>query len=188
MPGNGKIAHLPPEIREHLSRRLEQGETGKSLVQWLNQLPEVKAVLAARFGGRPINEPNLCKWKAHGHRQWLARSHAIDDARHLSQHATELTKLSPERLTDNLAQVLAARYAAAIADWNGESSQEFRQKLRDLRSLCHDIIDLRRGDHRAARIDLTYDQMELQAAREILASSADSNAEINPKTQPINLD
>ena len=184
MPGNGKISHLSPEIREQLSRRLEQGETGKSLVQWLNELPEVKAVLAARFGGRPINEPNLSKWKAHGHRQWLARRQAIADARRLSQDAAELTQLSHERLTDNLATVLAARYAAAIAGWNGESSPEFRRKVRDLRCLCHDIIDLRRGDHRAARIDLNYDQMELQAAREIVANSADGNAISKTKIKP----
>lgn len=184
MPGNGKISHLSPEIREQLSSRLEQGETGKSLVQWLNQLPEVKAVLATHFGGRPINETNLCKWKAHGHRQWLARRQAIADARRLSHDAAELSQLSHQRLTDNLATVLAARYAAAIAGWNGESSPEFRRKIRDLRSLSRDIIDLRRGDHRATRIDLNYDQMELQAAREILASSADGDAISNPKIKP----
>jgi len=190
MPGNGKIARLTPEIREQLSCRLEKGETGKALVRWLNQLPEVKAILATRFHGKPINEVNLCKWKAHGHRQWLARCQAIDDARKLSRDAAELTQLSPERLTDNLAQVLAGRYAAAIADWNGESSQEFRRKIRDLRSLCRDVTELRRGDHRAARIDLTCYQMELQATRETLGNSADSDAgsksEINPKTQQIN--
>ncbi len=184
MPGNGKIAHLSPEIREQLSVRLEQGETAKSLVQWLNQLPEVQAVLAVHFGGKPINEVNLCKWKAHGHHQWLVRRQAIDDARRLSKEASELNQLSHERLTDNLATVLAARYAAAIAGWNGESTPKFRRQLRDLRSLCDGIIDLRRGDHRAARIDLTYDQMEAEATREVLA--AGSKAGINQKSQQIN--
>ena len=47
--------------------------------------------------------------------------------------------------------LLAARYAAALADWNGEVTEEFRRKLRALRGLCQDIVELRRGDHSGAR-------------------------------------
>src|ERR1035438_7957478 len=48
----GKIARLPREIREQLNHRLQDGEIGKRLVDWLNSLPEVKAVLAGEFNGR----------------------------------------------------------------------------------------------------------------------------------------
>lgn len=44
MTRNGKIARLPREIREELNRRLDDGEQGVRLVEWLNGLPEVKRI------------------------------------------------------------------------------------------------------------------------------------------------
>ena len=55
----GKIARLPRAVREQLNHRLADGEMGKRLVEWLNTLPVVHAVLTAEFGGRAINEQNL---------------------------------------------------------------------------------------------------------------------------------
>lgn len=51
----GKIARLPQAVREALDRRLADGEPANKLARWLNSLPEARAVLAAEFGGRPIN-------------------------------------------------------------------------------------------------------------------------------------
>ena len=45
----GKIARLPRALREQLNHRLQDGELGRRLVDWLNASPEVKAVLAAEF-------------------------------------------------------------------------------------------------------------------------------------------
>ncbi|MDR3457939.1 MAG: hypothetical protein P4N60_10870 [Verrucomicrobiae bacterium] len=66
----GKINRLPREIREQLNQRLDAGEPGKRLVAWLNELPAVRALLAAEFGGIPINEQNLTNWKQGGFREW----------------------------------------------------------------------------------------------------------------------
>jgi len=52
----GKIARLPVAVREELNHRLENGALGRELVPWLNELPEVKQILAERFAGRPILE------------------------------------------------------------------------------------------------------------------------------------
>ncbi|MGA3267891.1 MAG: hypothetical protein ABSE16_13835 [Verrucomicrobiota bacterium] len=59
MNRNGKIARLPGVIRDELNRRLQDGEPGKNLVQWLNGLPKVKKLLADQFAGRPIARQNL---------------------------------------------------------------------------------------------------------------------------------
>jgi len=40
----GKIARLPRSIRTTLNNRIEDGEPGTKLVQWLNSLDEVKEV------------------------------------------------------------------------------------------------------------------------------------------------
>jgi hypothetical protein len=38
-------------------------------------------------------------------------------------------------------------------------TEEFRRKLRTLRSLCQDIVELRRGDHSGARLNLEQEQL-----------------------------
>jgi hypothetical protein len=160
MTRNGKIARLSRPIRDELNRRLQDGEPGTRLVAWLNGLPDTQRVLATDFGGRSINEQNLCEWKAGGYREWLARQEALSQARELVADAKELTAATDGRLTDHLATVLAARYAAALAGWDGEITDEFRRKLRVLRSLCQDIVELRRGDHSGARLNMEQERLE----------------------------
>ena len=160
MTRNGKIARLARAIRDELCRRLQDGESGVRLVAWLNGLPDTQRVLATDFGGRPISEQNLCEWKAGGYRDWLARQETLSQARELAADARELTAATDGKLTDHLATVLAARYAAALAGWDGEITDEFRRKLRVLRNLCQDIVELRRGDHSGARLNLEQEQLE----------------------------
>lgn len=68
---NGKIAQLPMAVREELNRRLDDGESGPSLLAWLNALPVVQAMLDSR-SWRPINPPNLTAWRQGGYRDWRA--------------------------------------------------------------------------------------------------------------------
>jgi hypothetical protein len=67
----GKIGRLPYEIRCQLGCGIHEGIPGVRLVGWLNSLPEVQAILESNFGGRPINEQNLSKWKVRGYPDWL---------------------------------------------------------------------------------------------------------------------
>ena len=73
-----------------------------------------------------------------------------------SQESATLRSSRGGRLTDHLATVLAARYAAPLAGWNGEVTEEFGGKLRTLRSLCQDTVELRRGDHSGWRRCLAW--------------------------------
>jgi hypothetical protein len=54
---------------------------------------------------------------------------------------------------------LTARYAGMLSGWDGEANDEFRRKLRALRSLSQDSVELRRGDHSAARLKLEQEQL-----------------------------
>jgi hypothetical protein len=159
MTRNGKIARLPREVRDQLNRRLADGEPGTRLVAWLNALPEVQALLTREFNGRAISEQNLSEWKQGGYRDWLARQEALEQARELAADASELAAATDGLLADHLATVVTARYAAALAGWNGEATEEFRRKLRALRGLCQDIVELRRGDHSAARLELERERL-----------------------------
>ena len=64
-PPRGKIGRLPKAIQEQINRRMENGERAQPLVDWLNALPEVQALLAAEFSSRPIRQQNLSEWRKH---------------------------------------------------------------------------------------------------------------------------
>ena len=160
MARNGKIARLPRETREALNRRLQDGEPGGPLLHWLNALPAVQALVTREFGGGPISKQNLSEWRTGGFTEWQARQETLAQARELAADATELTTATEGRLTDHLATVLAARYAAALSGWNGELTEEFRRELRALRGLCQDIVELRRGDHSGARLKMEQERLE----------------------------
>ena len=49
MPKPSEIAHLPRALREERNSRLDDGESGKSLLPWLNSLPEAQTVIAKEF-------------------------------------------------------------------------------------------------------------------------------------------
>lgn len=73
----GKIARLPDHVRHELNHRLMDGEGGPHLLAWLNNQPEVQAVLTEKFGGRPINQQNLSAWRTGAYREWSFRREMI---------------------------------------------------------------------------------------------------------------
>src|SRR5580658_10401475 len=160
MTRTGKIARLSSEIREELNRRLYDNEPGVQLLAWLNALPAVKEVLARDFGGSAITKQNLYEWRIGGFAAWQARQETLAQARELMSEAAELAAATEGKLTDHLATVVAARYASALAGWNGEVTEELRRKLRALRGLCQDIVELRRGDHSGARLKMEQERLE----------------------------
>jgi hypothetical protein len=61
MTRKGKIARMPQSIREQINRRLQNGEEGKQIAEWVNALPDVIAVLSAEFDGQPTHIICRCK-------------------------------------------------------------------------------------------------------------------------------
>lgn len=70
---HGKIGRLPRGIREELNRRLQQGERGAPLANWLNGLPETQAALARDLGRRKVTLRHLARWEKGGFRDWQAK-------------------------------------------------------------------------------------------------------------------
>jgi hypothetical protein len=166
----GKIARLPREIRAELNRRLRDGHCGRQLVDWLNSLPEAQAALERDFEGRPINETNLTEWKQGGYREWETHQEALTRAADLAADAKEITDLTRGQMADHLATLLTARYAAELAAWDGGQADEMRRRLRALRDLCRDVLELQRGQQNAARVKLEQVRLERdrqQAEQEI---------------------
>ena len=148
---NGKIARLPLLVREHLNRRLQDGEQGKKLVAWLNSLPEVRSVIHTEFGGRPVREQNLSEWKQGGYRDWLALQEAREATARLDEERAECGGGETQPLSETLARWLAVRYAVATRRLVATEGPE---QWRLLRELSKDVVELRRGDHSAQRLEL----------------------------------
>ncbi len=183
----GKIARLPREVREQLNRRLDDGEEGKHLVEWLNTLPEVRAVLAEHFGGRPVSEQNLTEWKQGGYRDWQVRQQALEFLRGLDSDDTAEQHALNGPLTEKLGRWLALRYAAAAQALAAESDPD--SAWRRLREFCADIVELRRGDQRAERLRLErewllLDQTNADHAREKLFWEWTKRPDIREKLFP----
>jgi hypothetical protein len=149
---NGKIARLPHLIRQELHRRLRDGEKGRRIVLWLNSIPEVRQVVAAEFGGRPVNENNLSQWKKRSHRLWLLQQAALSESNQLMAQSRQLAQAGEGATTDHLASFVATEYALARNMLGDDQDERAQWKL--LRSFCYDVVGLRRGDHSAERLRL----------------------------------
>ena len=176
MTRTGKIARLPHAIRQQLNLRLHDGECGRQLIQWLNGLPEVRAILERDFAGRPISDQNLTEWKQGGYIEWLSHKERLDEIRELVANAADIAQATQGQITDHLAAALAIRYTQALTEWDGQETDNFRRSMQNLHHACRDISTLRRGDQAAARIEIEKQRLALdreQTEEEIVAHFQD---------------
>ncbi len=184
----GKIARLPDSIRDQLNVRLDNGERGKPVLNWLNSLPEAQAVLAApEFAGQPITKQNLYDWMQAGFRNWKMRQTAFEFASSQQADDTALQRALSDTLTDKLVHWMAFRYAAA-AHTLSPTDTDPDAELRRLRSFCADIVALRRGDLSAGRLALEQKRVALEEAAAALAacsaSATPARLPMKPPTPP----
>ena len=142
----GKFARLPHEIREQLNVRMRNAEKAKPLLQWLNSLPEVQTVLATEFGGVPILKQNLSQYRKRGYHDWLNQQEALAQVQQLLSKSPESVPATPGKLSDRFVSFLLTRYAVATARLGQEGADPKQWRL--LREFFHDLVALRRGDHR----------------------------------------
>ena len=170
MTRRGKIARLPLPIREQINQRLENGEEGKKIAEWLNTLPEVNAIMAAEFDGQPINEPNLSHWKLGGYREWEEQQAALETMLQFQSEAVQLSQAGGPQVIEQLALCLTARLAIALRP-SFAGSDDPAERLEQLRRLRRDVVALRKGDHderwvkiQSGKLDLELKKFEHQTA------------------------
>jgi hypothetical protein len=155
---NSKISHLPKKLRDELGRRIEDGQPGTEIIQWLNNHPEVQAVLEERFAGRPINEQNLSDWKQHGHVEWLWRQESRDAAVRLLEESDDLDDLMHSHsLTERFAALMTGeltRLAIKLLEYEANPDIRWRKVCEINRQLSI----LRRDEHRLMLIRLKQRQ------------------------------
>lgn len=147
----GKIARLPQFVRNQLNRRIEDGEPGRPVVEWLNAHPAVQEVVVCCFGGRAITEQNLSEWRQGGFKDWQRHQETRALARDFLAEAEELeeeigcTPL-PDRLTETVALALARLLREAV---DGEKGPQQRSAILEI---AREIARLRKGDRQMEQL------------------------------------
>jgi hypothetical protein len=86
---------------------------------------------------------------------------AMAEVRRVVAEAKELSQAAEGALTDNLAIWTAGRYALATRQFAAES-REGAVDWNLLRALCHDLVELRRGDHSAESLRIERERLEME--------------------------
>jgi hypothetical protein len=152
MTRTAKIARLPAAIREELNQRLLDGVQGKQLVEWLNGLPRVQALLKDKFQGIPISEANLSHWKNGGFPAWEAGERMADNVSSIMDGTKALPAVAKGGLTDRMSLMLAANMAMEMQRL--ESVPDGPEKATMWRELRISLLALRRSELYAKRLEI----------------------------------
>ena len=180
--GNGKIANLPSRIREEINWRINDGQPGTEIIEWLNAKPEVMEVLSERFDGHPISEQNLSEWRKRGYQQWLTLHVILDESDALSKNVEQVAESGIN--CEKLLLMLAGSYAVMIQRWNITPMDEMNYKMNVFRDLTNAVLALRRAELQQARIDIARERLELLRERQRAKSpsSSTSRASSSPES------
>jgi hypothetical protein len=155
----GKIARLPREIREELNVRLQNGEVGRLLVEWLNGLPAAQAVLKATFEGRPISEQNLSEWKQGGYEDWVRHQENCAYAAMLAEMSGDLEEVAGKiRLEERLVAPLVMALARLLRE--AEESPDGEERRKAILDVGRQLSQLRRESHQAQRVKMEQERWE----------------------------
>jgi hypothetical protein len=184
MTRNGKIARLPLAIREELNQRLQNGEQGQDLVQWLNSLSQVKACLKAKFDGKPISENNISAWKTGGYQAWEQNQATQDGLDLFLQKAGGLKEATKAELTDHMAHFIAAQMAL---EFNGlDSLPEGEEKSQARRELLDSMLLLRRAELLRGKLRLEEQKFREQQEKERVSKEANRPRTLAEKEARVN--
>ena len=186
-PGNGKIANLPPEIRDELNYRISDGDEGIELVEWLNAKPEVAEVVNQLFDGIPFSEQNLSEWRKRGYQKWLAHHNAVDESNAVHDNSADIaaTGIDP----DKLLLTLTGAYAEMSRNWMITPGEDMLYKLAVYMKLTDGVIALPRAELQKVRLEIARERLALLREKRLsksASSSGPSNETASSGGSPLN--
>jgi hypothetical protein len=171
----GKIARLPQAVREELNTRLLNGEEAKTVLLWLNALPAVQEVIAAKFKNKPVVECNLSEWRKGGYMEWFLFHQMAPETRvgEVMDMTPEMTLAAQSGLTNKMAVMLFSHMVAQFKRLPLASDAEAEAKL--WRELRLGLVALKRYEH------ISREEAR-EEARERAAIEAEEALKPKPKT------
>jgi len=167
--GNGKIANLPPGIRDELNFRISDGAAGNELVAWLNSKPEVTEVVNQLFDGAPISEQNLSEWRKRGYQKWLAHRNFVDESNAISDNSGDIAETGIG--CDKLFLTLTAAYAEMIRNWIITPGEQMTYKLAVYKNLTDGVLKLQRAELQKVRLEIAHERLELLREKRVHKSA-----------------
>jgi hypothetical protein len=168
----GKIARLPRDVRDQLNSRLDDGHEADDILPWLNELPEVREVIAESFNGVPVSPQNLSAWRQGGFQEWLLRCELFDSTVHVHEHLEEIGEALdcddsddvPLMLADQMIAQLSIRFNAFMARWSGGPLDT---EVAMLLKIGQFILKLQQGAYRAQRQGVQIAEARREAERKM---------------------
>lgn len=161
----GKISRLPRPIRTQLNRRLDDGELGSTIIEWINGLEEVQRVLGIANGGRPITEQNLSEWRQGGFQDWKRNQQACEWIGQVAGSAGQMADeagLMP--LSDSLTSLAALTIGRRLHELGSDALSD-DTKREEFLTLLKELNRLRRDDLKAAALRMTLEIYERNQGR-----------------------
>ncbi len=155
----GKIARLPERIRDEVCRRLLDGQTGPEICTWVNRVPEVKAILKAHFGGKPIRDNNLSEWRKGGFIEWRDRREMVAETKDLARFSIEMARADGQNLTEGAAVIVAGKFVKLLRDL----VKAKKLNVEEFTLLTNSLAKLRAGDQNAQKLEQTREQLDQNA-------------------------
>jgi len=166
MTHNGKIARLPRNVRDELNHRLDDGEPGGRIVEWLNALSPVQAVLAAEFGGVGINAQNLSNWRKGGFQHWLKQQQHRVNVQQLTEDSKELnTDAGGVEIANHLSAVLVAELVASARDALANITDPAERCVR-VQEFLQTLARVRRQDNLAGKLAIERERRTRERLKE----------------------
>jgi hypothetical protein len=148
----GKIAKLPPALREELNARLTEGEDTEAILAWLNGHPDVQAHLQAHHEGSPITAVNLSRWRQGGFAGWAENAKMQESLEAMTQACSELKDSDRRDLVRRIGTVLMSRLVSQMQAF--DAMPEGIDKAKFWSEIVWSFIALRRADLNNDQFDL----------------------------------
>jgi hypothetical protein len=162
----GKIGRLPHGIQVEVNCRLRDGARGRAVAEWLNGLPEVQAVLAREFEGKPVREQNVSEWRKGGYQHWLQLQEVQAMVQQVGPEVLKFRGAVSEPVTETLATWATVQYMVAMKKMtDAKAGQGVAWK--QMREFVSDVVALRRGELRSKRIEINHEWARISANRRL---------------------
>ncbi len=172
---NGKIAHLPAQLRNELNEHLENGQRANALADWLNGLDEVQKILAAHFQARPISPQNISEWRHGGFLEWRAER----DLLHTLHNSESGAKIADAGLNaGHLIKVFLGRCATAM-----DLGEEHLARLAFLEPMLKSLLAIQKNELAAERVAIARERLQRKVATEIAPPTKSAKPPV-PESQP----